>query len=109
MAFPQHNSFKMANSTRLLFSSTASSGLNSLTAVALEDIVKRKYPNISDQRAITVSKFIGEFFSSLFQRFRLSGNQSNRLVIFDSRTFFLAVSIARLTINVKNCCLRLLF
>lgn len=38
--------------------STASSGLNSLTAVALEDIVKRKYPNISDQRAITVSKFI---------------------------------------------------
>ena len=39
--------------------STASSGLNSLTAVTFEDIVKRRHPDISDQKAMIVSKVIG--------------------------------------------------
>jgi len=38
--------------------STASSGLNSLTAVTLEDIVKRRYPDMSERRAMVVSKCI---------------------------------------------------
>eukprot|EP00112_Aurelia_sp_Birch-Aquarium-sp1_P003761 Seg1422.13 transcript_id=Seg1422.13/GoldUCD/mRNA.D3Y31 product="Sodium-coupled monocarboxylate transporter 2" protein_id=Seg1422.13/GoldUCD/D3Y31 len=38
--------------------STASSGLNSLTAVTLEDIVKWRHPDISDSKATLVSKFI---------------------------------------------------
>eukprot|EP00112_Aurelia_sp_Birch-Aquarium-sp1_P018255 Seg4332.2 transcript_id=Seg4332.2/GoldUCD/mRNA.D3Y31 product="Sodium-coupled monocarboxylate transporter 2" protein_id=Seg4332.2/GoldUCD/D3Y31 len=38
--------------------SSASSGLNSLAAVTLEDIVKWKYPNMGESRATFVSKMI---------------------------------------------------
>ena len=44
----------------LLFpSSTLSSGLNSLAAVTLEDIVKRIKPDIRDGTATLVTKFAG--------------------------------------------------
>ena len=38
--------------------STASSGLNSLAAVTLEDIVKKIYPNLSEERMTTCTKII---------------------------------------------------
>ena len=42
--------------------STASSGLNSMAAVALEDIVKKIKPDISDATSTKVSKLIGIYF-----------------------------------------------
>ena len=39
--------------------STASSGLNSLTAVTVEDIVKPRYPDMSARKMMLVSKLIG--------------------------------------------------
>ena len=48
--------------------STASSGLNSMAAVALEDIVKKIKSDISDSVSTKVSKLIGilVFISHLF-------------------------------------------
>ena len=42
------------------FYSTASSGLNSLSAVVLEDIVKKIAPQTGDRQATLVSKVIGK-------------------------------------------------
>ena len=42
-----------------ILNSTASSGLNSIAAVTLEDIVKRVHPGLSDERATKISKIIG--------------------------------------------------
>ena len=52
-----------------MFLSTASSGLNSLAAVTLEDIVKKIHPNITEQKATMVSKLIGEFTGRLMSFF----------------------------------------
>ena len=43
----------------LLQNSTASSGLNSIAAVTLQDIVRRVHPDISDVWATKISKIIG--------------------------------------------------
>lgn len=43
--------------------STVSSGLNSLAAITLEDFVRGIcYPNISDESATKISKFLAVFF-----------------------------------------------
>eukprot|EP00794_Sanderia_malayensis_P017922 gene17922-19703_t len=54
--------------TSCLFSgalSTASSGLNSIAAVTLEDIVKKVHPNLSEDRATKISKIIACSFGLL--------------------------------------------
>ena len=42
-----------------VINSTASSGLNSIAAVTLQDIVKRVHPDLSDAWATKISKIIG--------------------------------------------------
>ncbi|XP_065070850.1 sodium-coupled monocarboxylate transporter 1-like [Rhopilema esculentum] len=54
--------------TACLFSgalSSASSGLNSLTAVVVEDIIKRRHPTLTDEKAMHVSKLIACAFGVL--------------------------------------------
>ena len=61
-----------------LFSSTISSGINSLTAIVLEDVIKKIKNDIPDSKATFFSKIIGEylvgtFLKGLFTWARLTG------------------------------------
>ena len=49
----------------LLFSSTASSALNAIALVCLEDIVKKRKKDITDNDAAKVCKIICEYFTAI--------------------------------------------
>ena len=46
--------------------STASSALNAMALVSLEDVVKKKVPDITDSDAAKLCKIIGQLFTALF-------------------------------------------
>lgn len=46
--------------------STASSALNAMALVSLEDVVKKKVPDITDSDAAKLCKIIGQSFTVLF-------------------------------------------
>ena len=49
----------------IVFRSTVSSGINALSATALEDFVKLFYPNLKESTAAVVSKLLVVFFGLL--------------------------------------------
>ena len=50
------------NQCIMSFISTVSSGINSLTAIILEDVIKKIKADIPDSNATTLMKIIGKFF-----------------------------------------------
>ena len=62
--FPNYEQFIgiWLNRSVILIFSTASSGLNSIAAVCLEDILKKIKPDVSDQFSTVFSKVIGEYY-----------------------------------------------
>ena len=60
--------------------STASSGLNAMSAIVLEDIFKRKYPDMKDKTATRISQAVGNYICSNVNEYRIRRKCNNHFV-----------------------------
>ena len=79
------------NAVRIAYSifSTASSGLNAMSAIVLEDIFKRKYPDMKDKTATRVSQAVGNNIYSKVNQYGIGRKCKNHFV----QGFFFSYSL----------------